>query len=147
MRSENCDFGERQKFLKSKLAKCTSEKDELEKELRLVSRKNKAFSFLPGQSTREEMMKLQDENEHLNQALEKQKVDFQWHDQALRDEISLLQKQVQMAQNSTKKTIETGFQRWIDLRRPLRLPRSIRVVCSGRCLAESVFEFALSQYL
>ena len=77
LRSENCDFGERQKFLESKLSKCTAEKDELEKELRLVTRKNKAFSFLPGQSTREEIMKLQDENDHLNIALEKQEVDFQ----------------------------------------------------------------------
>ena len=103
LRTENCDFGERTKFLASKLTKVTGEKDEIEKELRLLSRKNKAFSFLPGQSSRDEIMKLQDENEHLNQALEKQELDFQRHDQALRDEIGLLQKQVQMAQNSTTK--------------------------------------------
>ena len=36
----------------------------------MVSRKNKAFSFLPGQSSRDEIMKLQEEVDAKNKALE-----------------------------------------------------------------------------
>ena len=84
LREENCNLSEKNKFLNGKFKSLTEQRDEFEKELKLLNRKNKAFSFLPGQSSREEIIKLQDENEHLNQALQKQEVDFQRHDQVSR---------------------------------------------------------------
>merc|ERR1739838_362931 len=70
LRTENCEFSERNKFLEAKFKSVSDEKEEIEKDLKLLNRKNKAFSFLPGQSSRDEIIKLQDENEHLNHALQ-----------------------------------------------------------------------------
>ena len=70
LRTENCDFKEKCKFLESKVKKISDEKDEIEKELKLNQRKTKAFSFLPGQSSRDEIIKLENEIEAKNRALE-----------------------------------------------------------------------------
>ena len=70
LRTENCDFKEKCKFLESKVKKISDEKEEIEKELKLNQRKTKAFSFLPGQSSRDEIIKLENEIEAKNKALE-----------------------------------------------------------------------------
>ena len=44
----------------------------MEKELKMLSRKNKAFSFIPGQSQRDEIIKLEAQIEHKDRALEVQ---------------------------------------------------------------------------
>ena len=41
LRAENCDVKEKNKFIESKLKSIQSEKDEFEKELKLLNRKNK----------------------------------------------------------------------------------------------------------
>ena len=42
----------------------------MERELRSLVRKNKAFSFMPGQSLRDEIVKLEAQIEHKDKALE-----------------------------------------------------------------------------
>jgi len=104
LRTENCDFSERNKFLEAKFKTVKDEKEEMEKELRSLVRKNKAFSFMPGQSLRDEIVKLEAQIEHKDKALEKQEVDFQRHDQALRDEIAALNRKVHESGRKIKKT-------------------------------------------
>jgi len=50
LRAENCELKERDKYSKKKFVEFDQQKDELEKQLKAELRKNKAMSFLPGQS-------------------------------------------------------------------------------------------------
>jgi hypothetical protein len=50
LREENCEFKEKEKYCRKKLIIFEKEKDELENKLKIETRKNKAMSFLPGQS-------------------------------------------------------------------------------------------------
>lgn len=50
LRADNCEFKERDKYSKKKLNEIDQQREELEKQLKSELRKNKALSFLPGQS-------------------------------------------------------------------------------------------------
>ena len=50
LRTENCEVQEREKYLRKQFKSLEIKFEESEKQLKIESRKNKALSFLPGQS-------------------------------------------------------------------------------------------------
>ena len=50
LRTENCEVKEREKYILKQYKTLEAKFEESEKQLKIESRKNKALSFLPGQS-------------------------------------------------------------------------------------------------